>query len=93
MIKLYQVYDVKAETHFGPIIAVRHEKAALRIYYDALTDKQSNISKHPEDYNLVYLGQQDEETGLINSEPETIMKGETWLNSQLTKDREEPTNA
>lgn len=50
------------------------------MFTDALKDTNTSLSKHPEDYELVFLGVQNEATGEI-SETETatiVITGSQW---------------
>lgn len=65
-LNLYGVLDVKAQAyrflHF-----VQSNGEAIRSFSDAVRNPKSEISKHPEDYSLYFLGCIDDETGVIES--------------------------
>lgn len=53
--------------------------AAERTFKDSLTDPQSPAARHPEDYDLYYVGEFDDEVGvLISSEPEFLLTGSSF---------------
>lgn len=83
-VHLYQIKDHIGHTMAGPIMTVMHEAAAVRYFMDMLRDNTTMIGKHPEDYSLVFLGYQDDETGAIDprENPLTILKGSTWAEAQ-----------
>lgn len=71
------VYDKKAES-FNPIYTSKNEAVAVRDFSQGCIDKESNLSKYPEDYALYKLGTVEEDTGIIT--PTKIKKeinGET----------------
>ncbi len=65
-LRLFTVYDTKAETYYPPFCA-GHVAEALRIFSDLLSDPQSKLSKHPEDYRLFAVGHYDSLTGIVSS--------------------------
>lgn len=60
----FSVYDVKADIYnvpfFAPTVGV-----ALRNFGDLAKDPQSFISRHPQDYKLVEVGEYDDQVGLL----------------------------
>jgi len=83
MVKLYQVYDTVGQNVLGPIITVKHDAAAVRIFTEALKDQKTALAQHPQDYVLLYLGTQDDDTGVIVSEmPKTVLTGKQWKDMQ-----------
>lgn len=77
--KLFQMYDRKAETMTGPILAYNREGPAIRDFHTVLANRESHPGMYPEDYELRQIGYQDETTGEIQSEIRTIATGEAWL--------------
>lgn len=54
---IYAILDLKADDLFGNALFIaRADAAATRIFTDALENPKSELSKHPEDYNLIDLG-------------------------------------
>lgn len=82
--RLFQIFDKRAQQVIGNIIAYRHPAAAVRVFTDALQNKDSIISQHPEDFDLIELGEQDDETGVITAAtiPQTVLSGRQWYISQ-----------
>lgn len=60
--KLYVVYDSKAEAYVSPHF-VKSNGIALRAFTDAANDTQTELYKHPGDYTLFCVGEFNEETG------------------------------
>lgn len=85
---LYQIYDAVANTVIGPIIVTYHPAAAVRQFTDLLRDPKTTLAAHPEDYELRYLGQQDESTGLVDglTVPQAVLTGLQWKLSQERAD-------
>lgn len=64
--KLYTIYDQKAEIYLPPFCFPTHG-AAVRAFTETVNDPQSNIAKHPEDYNLFYIGTWDDNSALFEA--------------------------
>lgn len=64
----YTIFDSKAEIYLQPFCFSTHG-ASLRAFKETVNDGQSNISKHPADYTLFYIGIWDDNTG--EQKPET----------------------
>lgn len=62
--KVYSMYDEKAEAFNRPFIFTTHGQAT-RAFSDGVRDPQSNLCKHYKDYSLYCIGTFDEETGLL----------------------------
>lgn len=73
---LSSVLDVTAE-FFGPPITTRTDGEAIRIFSDAINDKQTAFNAHPEHYNLYAIGHFDEQSGIIKpiSPPQLLIAG------------------
>lgn len=89
--KLYGIYDVRAEGIIGNVVSHRHDAAAVRMFGDIASDKQSIVGQHVSDFELWYLGTLDLESGAIDltAAPSVILSGAVWLASQA----QEPSNA
>lgn len=63
---LFSVYDRAAES-FAPPFLCPHNGIAIRGFQDAINDnrRESDISKHPDDFDLYVVGQFDSSTGRI----------------------------
>lgn len=77
--QLYQVYDNVAQRSMGPIIAAYAAAAAIRSFTDAMKDERTTLAQHPEDFDLLHLGEQDEHTGtILGVTPTIVLAGSTW---------------
>ena len=61
--KMYSVFDTKADFWAPPFFARTHEEA-LRAFSVAANDRQHQWGRHPADFSLFYVGEFDEFTGL-----------------------------
>lgn len=86
---IYAVLDLKAEEIHGGthLFLFGHDAAAVRMFTDVLADERSMLSRHPEDYNLVRIGDvitrldqgSDLQLGAIQQlRIETILSGAQW---------------
>lgn len=62
--KIYSMYDEKAKAFNRPFIFSTHGQAT-RAFSDGVSDPQSHLSKHPEDFSLYCIGDFDESTGAV----------------------------
>lgn len=81
---LYQIRDRVAEMAIGPVLTAKRHPAAIRQFHSALADGRTSLSQHPADYELLYVGEQDEDTGAIYGaeKPVIVATGEAWVESQ-----------
>jgi len=61
---LYTIYDSKEEIYHQPFFLL-NEAVALRQFGDMANDKDSKISKHPEDYTLWHLGSYEDSSATL----------------------------
>lgn len=84
ILKLFATHDIKADSFMQPFCAP-HAGVATRGFTDAITRPQqpSDISNHPEDFNLYELGEFDSHTGVISPQdrPQLILTGASVANS------------
>lgn len=64
MIKVFTVYDSKAELYMTPFF-MHNDKSAQRTFGDAANDPSHMFNKYPTDYALFELGEFDDDTGVI----------------------------
>lgn len=79
--KLYQVYDTESQTVIGPVVAERRDAPAIRVFHELLANPETILGKYPNQFSLLYLGEQDLDTALITPEqlPTAIATGREWL--------------
>ncbi|QCQ85121.1 nonstructural protein [Blackfly microvirus SF02] len=81
--QLYAIYDNKADDLVGgqhSIMCVKAEAVAIRAFGDIAMMQDSQIGKHIQDYDLVWLGTL--ENNSIIACWDIILTGERWLASQ-----------
>lgn len=65
ILKVYTVYDSKAEAYLQPFFS-QSKGVAIRSFQEAVRDEKSNISKYPEDFTLFELGEYDDANSKFN---------------------------
>jgi len=82
--KIYSIRDAKAEFFTQPFYKKTHGEAE-RDFTMLAQDAQSSISKFPEDFDLYYIGDFDNETGKTTpiDTPQHIIKAVQVLNRPL----------
>lgn len=70
---LYSLFDKKIQAYMTPMVS-EHEGSLVRGVQDAVNSgEKSDISNHPEDFDLYKLGEVDLETGiLIPQQPKPV---------------------
>lgn len=78
VLKVFSIWDIKAELFSSPFfMGTRGE--AVRAFKDLANDSQSSISRHPEDYRLMCLGEFDNEKGIFDcSNPDSLGFGSDY---------------
>lgn len=61
---VYSIYDSAAKAYFPPFF-LHTEGMALRGFTDAVNDPNSQVGKHPKDYDLFQIGTFDDNTGQL----------------------------
>lgn len=74
MLKIFSVYDSKAEAHLPPFFAPA-KGLALRMFMSACSDTTHDFSKYAADYTLFEIGSFDPETGRVESLPAKVSLG------------------
>lgn len=64
MMKIYAIFDEAIESYGQPIFT-RTAGQALRSFSDEVKNPESPFNKHPEDYSIYYMGEFNEQTGII----------------------------
>lgn len=62
LMKAYTIRDSKAETYGLPFFQATHGMAE-RSFRELVNDPQSKVNKFPEDFDLYYIGEYDDQTG------------------------------
>lgn len=73
MLKVFSVYDSKADAYLQPFFVV-NRAVAIRSFSSAAVDPASNFFRHPADFQLVELGEWDPSLGaLVPSEKKVFL--------------------
>lgn len=81
--RIYAIKDVKIG--FNSPFVQYSENVAKRTFMAAITDERGAYYKYPEDIELWYLGDFDDETGIIRGcDPQYIMGGKDICTTQHT---------
>lgn len=62
--KLYSIYDTKAKVYYTPMQSNTDEEA-IRTIRTVVNDPSTTLHQDPSDYMLMYLGEFDTQTGII----------------------------
>lgn len=62
ILKIYSIWDQKGEIFNTPFYQRTHGEAE-RSFKQVVNDEKSNLCRYPEDYDLYYLGEYDDQTG------------------------------
>ena len=60
--KIFSIRDSKADYYTTPFF-VKTMGEAERMFKDIIRDEKSQLNKHPEDFDLYYMGLYDDNTG------------------------------
>lgn len=79
-LKLFQMYDSNAMQVSGPLIKANRAEPVIRAFTDVLENKDTDPGRYPEDFSLLEVGEQNQDTGeIIPCDPKTIYTGRVWL--------------
>lgn len=81
ILKIYSIKDQKVETFNTPFYAKTHGEAE-RNFITLTNDSKSTVNTFPQDFDLYYLGQYDDQTGKFEplDTPHHLVKAEQLLN-------------
>jgi len=78
---IYAIYDNVAQDIVGMLHIMAHDAVAVRLFTDIAAAPDTMINKHPEDHDLVSLGELDNNCNVIPNY-RVIMTGLSWAASQ-----------
>lgn len=84
--KIYSVRDAKGEVYHQPFYQNTHGEAE-RAFLELVKDERTFVAKYPEDYDLYYLGEFDDQKGTFESlvTPHHMMKATNLLQAIANK--------
>ena len=74
IIKIYTVYDLKAEAYLPPFF-MQNNGTAIRSFADAVNKEGHEFNAHPEDYVLFEIGEYDDKKAQITQGDANIALG------------------
>lgn len=86
---IYAIYDNLAKAILGGLHLYKHDAAAIRFFSDIATTANTQINKHPSDFDLVRLGFLENEVELTPLH-EVILTGANWLAAQQKQQEGQP---
>lgn len=92
--KLFSVYDLKAQVYAPPFVA-RNEQVAARMILEACEDRRIQLAKFPADYQLRVVADWDEDKGVTSDNtafPLVVASVEEILRVAASSDVEEKVN-
>lgn len=89
-LKAFALRDQKAECFHTPFFQKTHGEAE-RSFRELCKDQKSMVNKYPDDYDLYYLGQYNDQTGIIEAldTPQHVLKA-AMVNAALKPNMEQP---
>lgn len=83
VLKLFAIRDIKTEVFDRPFPQKTHGEAE-RTFQQIVNDPQTYVSKHPDDFELYFLGTYDDHTGRIDSLeiPQRVTQATSLLNKE-----------
>ncbi len=72
MLKIFSVYDSKAEAFLNPIFCPTRA-VAIRSFTASAINPDSDFCRHPEDFSLFELGEFDPATGILKEAPKVLL--------------------
>lgn len=75
MHRIFSIRDTKAEFYYTPFAQKTHGEAE-RSFSDLASNEKTSIGQHPEDFDLYYLGEFDDQTGKFQptDSPQHVVK-------------------
>lgn len=85
LLKIFSIRDSKGEIYNTPWFKKTHGEAE-RDFREAAKDDKSYLSKYPEDYDLYYIGEYDDQTGTIKplDTPQHMLKAISVIDRGVT---------
>lgn len=72
-VRLYQMRDRVAGGMLSGVLLERSDAAAIRGFADAVSDVRTPMAKHPEDYDMMFLGEQEDDGTLLPVVPPILV--------------------
>lgn len=78
--KIYTIYDEKAQSYNTPFTAL-NDQLAIRIFQDASNDPQTTVYHHKEDFTLYGIGTYNQDTAELvpYDKKQYLIKANTFM--------------
>lgn len=88
MIKIFSIFDAKAEAYISPFY-MTHTGQAIRTFTDCVNSPDHQFGAHPEDYTIFELGEFDDSTAhfQLMSTPKPLGNGLEFVDSNHPENR------
>lgn len=83
-INMYVIYDTKAKFYNKPFY-MQNDSIAIRAFTDLVNDTQTDVNKHPTDFQLYSVGTYEDTTAIIESHPPIHMANAHELKDKLSE--------
>jgi len=84
LLKMFSIRDQKAETFNSPFFQSTHGEAE-RAFRTAVHDSKTQLHQYPEDFDLYFLGEYDNQSGVISplDTPQHMVKAISCIKPQI----------
>lgn len=79
-IRLYMIYDTRAQMLIGGIQPFKHDAPAIRFFDDVARGDNSIVGKHPHDFQLLCIGELEED-GTLCPNRRIVLEGSVWFDT------------
>lgn len=80
---IYAIRDTVAQDIIGGLLVFPHDAPAIRFFSDACAEKGSILNQHPQDFELLDLGQLETSGEISNLHcPRLVITGAQWKAQQ-----------
>lgn len=86
---IYIVYDKLAQSPVGGLYLHRHDATAIRFFVDVLSDPNSQVGAHPDDFCLMHVGEihGSDEPIKLTENIRTVLEGSTWASTKAAQEK------
>lgn len=70
--RMFTIYDKKAAAYLPPFF-MRTNAEAVRAVQSSANDPKSNLGRYPTDFQLIYVGDWDDLTGVVKPESHQVI--------------------
>lgn len=82
---IYAIFDTVAGQIIGGLAFHKHEAAAIRFFSDVAVLENSQVGKHPADFELIRLGYIGQDNKTIVPDYSMVLSGAKWAAAQAAQ--------